>query len=66
MRRCKQIGLALITLTVLAGLPSPDDQVVSHPPLVITADAVVFKVKPKIDAQPSQVQPAVFCGVTVC
>ena len=66
MRRCKQIGLVVAILVAMLVVPFPDGQSVSHPPLVITADTAIFKVKPE-DGLPSSVaQPAVYCGVTIC
>ena len=45
MRRRKQIGLVVAILVVMVVAPYPDGQSVSHPPLVITADTSIFKVK---------------------
>ena len=66
MRRCKQIGLAVAILLVMVLAPYPDGQSVSHPPLVITADTSIFKVK--IEERPPAFfqQSTVYCGVTVC
>ena len=66
MRRCKQIGLAVAILSVMVVAPYPDGQSVSHPPLVITADTSIFKVKLEDDLLISPEQPAVYCGVTIC
>ena len=66
MRRSKQIALAAATLLVMVVAPSPDGQGVSHPPLVITADNSIFKVKPEDGLSTSPAQPAVYCGVTIC
>ena len=66
MRRGKQIALAAATLLVMVVAPFPDGQSVSHPPLVITADTNVFKVKLEDGLSTSPEQPAVYCGVTVC
>ena len=66
MRRCKQIGLAVAILLVVVVAPYPDGQSVSHPPLVITADTSIFKVKLEDGLSTSPEQPAVYCGVTVC
>ena len=66
MRRCKQIGLAVAILLVMVVAPYPDDQSVSHPPLGITADTSIFKVKLEDGLSTSPEQPAVYCGVTVC
>ena len=66
MRRCKQIALAAATLFVMVVAPYPDGQSVSHPPLVITADTSIFKVKLEDGLSTSEVQPAVYCSVTLC
>ena len=66
MRRCKQIGLAVAILLVVVVAPFPDGQSVSHPPLVITADTSIFKVKLEDGLSISPEQPAVYCGVTIC
>ena len=66
MRRCKQIGLVVAILLVMVVAPLPDGQSVSHPPLVITADNSIFKVKPEDGLSTSPAQPAVYCGVTIC
>ena len=66
MRRGKQIGVAVATLAFIVVAPYPDGQVMSHPPLVITADISIFKVKPKDGPPTSLQQPMVYCGVTVC
>ena len=66
MRRGKQICLAVTTLAVMVVAPYPDGQSVSHPPLVITADTSIFKVKPEDGLSTSLTQPAVYCGVTIC
>ena len=66
MRRCKQIGLAVAILLVMVVAPYPDGQSVSHPPLVITADTSIFKVKLEEGLSTSLAQPAVYCGVTLC
>ena len=66
MRRGKQIALAAATLLVMVVAPYPDGQRVSHPPLVITADTSIFKVKLEGGLSTSPEQPAVYCGVTVC
>ena len=66
MRRCKQIGLAVAILLVMVVAPYPDGQSVSHPPLVITADTSIFKVKSEDGLSTSLAQPAVYCGVTLC
>ena len=66
MRRCKQIGLAVAILFVMVVAPYPDGQSVSHPPLVITADNLIFKVKPEDVLSTSPAQPTVYCGVTIC
>ena len=66
MRRCKQIGLAVAILLVVVVAPFPDGQSVSHPPLVITADTSIFKVKPEDGLSTALAQPAVYCGVTIC
>ena len=51
---------------VIVVAPFPDGQSVSHPPLVITADTSIFKVKLEDGLSTSPEQPAVYCGVTVC
>ena len=66
MRRGKQIALAAATLLIIVVAPFPDGQSVSHPPLVITADTSIFKVKPEDGLSTSLTQPAVYCGVTIC
>lgn len=66
MRRSKQIALAAATLLVMVVAPSPDGQGVSYPPLVITADTSIFKVKPEDGPPASLRQPMVYCGVTIC
>ena len=66
MRRSKQIGLAMAALLVMVVAPFPDGQIVSHPPLVITADTSIFKVKLEDGLSTSEVQPAVYCSVTLC
>ena len=66
MRRSRQIGLAVAILLVMAIAPYPDGQSVSHPPLVITADNLIFKVKPEDVLSTSPAQPTVYCGVTIC
>ena len=66
MRRSKQIGLAMAALLVIVVAPFPDGQIVSHPPLVITADTSIFKVKPDDRTLTYPAQPSVYCGVTVC
>ena len=66
MRRSKQIGLAMAALLVMVVAPFPDGQIVSHPPLVITAKTSIFKVKPEDGLPTSVAQPAVYCGVTIC
>jgi len=66
MRRCNQIGLAVAILLVMVVAPFPDGQSVSHPPLVITAETSIFKVKLEDGLSTSPEQPAVYCGVTVC
>ena len=66
MRRSRQIGLAVAILLVMVVAPYSDGQSVSHPPLVITADTSIFKVKPEDGLSTSPEQPAVYCGVTVC
>ena len=66
MRRSKQIGLAMAALLVMVVAPFPDGQIVSHPPLVITADTSIFKVKPDDRTLTYPAQPAVYCGVTIC
>jgi hypothetical protein len=48
-------------------LPMPDGKSVIHPPEVILADGLAFKIRP----EPRQVdvfqkQPEVYCGVTLC
>ena len=66
MRSGKQIALAVATLLVIAVAPFPDGQSVSHPPLVITADTSIFKVKPDDRTLTYPAQPSVYCGVTIC
>ena len=66
MRRGKQIALAAATLLIIVVAPFPDGQSVSHPPLVITADTSIFKVKPEDGPRASLQQPMVYCGVTIC
>ena len=66
MRSGKQVGLAVATLVVMVVAPFPDGQSASHPPLVITADTSIFKVKPEDGLPTSVAQPAVYCGVTIC
>ena len=66
MRSSKQIALAVATLLVIVVAPFPDGQSVSHPPLVITADKSIFKVKLEDGLSTSLTQAAVYCGVTVC
>ena len=66
MRSGKQISLAVVTLMIMVVAPFPDGQSVSHPPLVITADTSIFKVKPEDRVQAFPAQPAVYCGVTIC
>ena len=66
MRRGKQIGLAMAALSLMVVAPFPDGQSVSHPPLVITADTSIFKVKLEDGLSTSLTQPAVYCGVTIC
>ncbi len=66
MRRGKQIALAAATLLVMVVAPFPDGQIVSHPPLVITADTSIFKVKPDDRTLTYPAQPSVYCGVTIC
>ena len=66
MRRGKQIGLAMAALLVMVVAPYPDGQSVTHPPLVITADTSIFKVKLEDGLSTSLTQPAVYCGVTIC
>ena len=66
MRRCKQVGLAVALFLVMVVAPYPDGQSVSHPPLVITADTSVFKLKPEQGLSNSPVQPTVYCGVISC
>ena len=66
MRSDKQIALAVATVLVIVLAPFPDGQSVSHPPLVITADTSIFKVKPEDGLPTSVAQPAVYCGVTIC
>ena len=66
MRRGKQIGLTMAALLVMVVAPFPDGQSVSHPPLVITADTSIFKVKPHDRTLTYPAQPSVYCGVTVC
>ena len=66
MRRAKKISLAVVTLMVMVVAPFPDGQSVSHPPLVITADTSIFKVKLEDAPSASLSQPAVYCVVTVC
>ena len=59
MRRSKQIGLAMAALLVMVVAPFPDGQIVSHPPLVITADTSIFKVKPDDRTLTYPAQPSV-------
>ena len=66
MRRAKKISLAVVTLVVMVVAPFPDGQSVSHPPLVITANTSIFKVKLEDGLSISLTQPAVYCGVTIC
>lgn len=66
MRRGKQIALAAAILLVMVVAPYPDGQSVSHPPLVITAETSIFKVKLEDAPSASLSQPAVYCGVTLC
>ena len=66
MHRGKQIGLAAASLLVIVVAPYPDGQIMSHPPLVITADNSIFKVKPEDGLSAVTAQPAVYCGVTIC
>ena len=66
MRSGKQIALAVVTLLVMVVAPYPDGQSVSHPPLVITADTSIFKVKLDDRTLTYPAQPSVYCGVTVC
>ena len=66
MRSGKQSALAIATLLVIVVVPFPDGQSVYHPPLVITADTSIFKVKPEDSLPTSVAQPAVYCGVTIC
>ena len=66
MRRAEQIALAVATLLVMVVAPYPDGQSVSHPPLVITADTSIFKVKPDDRTLTYPAQPSVYCGVTIC
>ena len=66
MRRRKQIGLVVAILVVMLVAPYPDGQSVFHPPLVITADTSIFKVKPEDGPPASLRQPMVYCGVTIC
>ena len=66
MGTSKQIGLTAATLLFMAVAPFPDGQSVSHPPLVITADTSIFKVKPEDGLSTALAQPAVYCGVTTC
>ena len=66
MGRGKQIGLAMATLLVMVVAPLPDGQSVSHPPLVITADNSIFKVKKEDGLSAVAAQPAVYCAVTIC
>ena len=66
MSRSKQIGLAMAALLVMVVAPFPDGQIVSHPPLVITADTSIFKVKPDDRTLTYPAQPSVYCGVTIC
>lgn len=48
-------------------LPMPDGRNVIHPPEVILADGVAFKVRPEPSQRDNfQRQPAVYCGVTLC
>ena len=56
----------MATLLVMVVPPYPDGQSISHPPLVITADTSIFKVKKEDRVLASPAQPAVFCGVTIC
>ena len=51
---------------VIVVAPFPDGQSVSHPPLVITADTSIFKIKIEDGLPTSVAQPAVYCGVTIC
>ena len=62
----KQISLAGAIILVIAVVPSPDGQSVSHPPEVITADTSIFKGKLEDSLPISPDQPEVYCGVTVC
>ena len=66
MRSGKQIGLTMAALLVMLVAPFPDGQSLSHPPLVITADTSIFKVKPHDLTLTYPAQPSVYCGVTVC
>ena len=66
MRRCKQIGLVVAILVAMLVVPFPDGQSVSHPPLVITADTSIFKVKIKERPPALFQQSTVYCGVTSC
>lgn len=66
MRKSRQIGLTMATFLVVSAAPYPDGQNLSHPPLVITADTPIFKVKPEDSLPTSPDQPEVYCGVTVC
>ena len=66
MRRGKQVALVVATLVAMLVAPSPDGQSVSHPPLVITADTSIFKVKPDDRTLTYPAQPSVYCGVTIC
>jgi len=66
MRRCKQIGLAVAILLVMVVAPYPDGQSVSLPPLVITADTTIFKVKLEDRLQAYPDEPTVYCSVTNC
>ena len=66
MRRGKQIALAVAILVITLVAPFPDGQSVSHPPLVITADTSIFKVKLEDGLSTSLTQPAVYCSVTIC
>ena len=66
MRRCKQIGLVVAILVAMLVVPFPDGQSVSHPPLVITADTSIFKVKPEDGLSISPKQPTIYCAVAVC
>ena len=66
MRRSRQIGLTMATFLVVSAAPYPDGQSISHPPLVITADTSIFKIKLEDGLSTSVTQPAVYCGVTVC